>query len=241
MKFSIYSTAWLCPSSTPALLMTVLLMVTADTTYARVAVLLFTVYPEVLCYTALRRAQLSNVYLQFQQTVKWNLPPCTDPSSKFKNALGINSNKTQTEKKNNNHTCPKSYDQPPENWTSRLLAEMCHPAVTGSWFITRVHKHLVSTFILQPQSKKKKQQPNKSQYVRLTKNKLRSDANKLQQNVARPKDDFTSFLDKILLRVQLKKFGNYIRKPFLPPCTVHCKGNGTVSFILILLVNWQRK
>lgn len=83
--------------------MTVLLMVTADTTYARVAVFLFTVYPEVLCYTALRRAQLSNVYLQFQQTVKWNFPPCTYPSSKFKNALGINSNKTQTEKKKHTH------------------------------------------------------------------------------------------------------------------------------------------
>lgn len=73
--------------------------------------------------------------------------------------------------------------------------------------------------------------------MRLNKNKIVFDVSKLQHNVARLKDNFTSFFDKTLFQVQLKKFGNNIRKLFHPSCTAYWKGNSTVGFILILLVN----
>lgn len=68
-----------------------------------------------------------------------------------------------------NGTCLRSESQRTARPASRLLAEMCHPAATGSCFVTRVHKHLVSTFILQPRSKKKKTKKHKTKTNNLTK------------------------------------------------------------------------
>ena len=47
----------------------------------------------------LHGAELSNAYLQFQQTEKGNLPPGTYPSSKFQTALGARSNQTEPGRK----------------------------------------------------------------------------------------------------------------------------------------------
>lgn len=150
MKFSISSTTWFCSSNVSVLLIKMLLIATPYTTYAQITVFLFTAYPEVFCSTALYCAKLSNVYL-LTISVNETCHLVLIPVQSLQMYLAFILIKLKQKK---THTCPKSNSQQPENWTTRLLAEMCHPAVTGSWFITRVHKHLVSTFILQPQSEK---------------------------------------------------------------------------------------
>lgn len=91
--------------------------VTHGNSYTALAQISFSIY--IISWGALLHSlslcKVEQCILTISINGKWNLPPCTDPSSKFANVLGINPNKTKTEK---NPHMPEKQQPATRKWTT---------------------------------------------------------------------------------------------------------------------------